>query len=761
MEEKKLRDLIAQMTIKEKVQMLSQKDGRYGKCERLNIAGINPQDNPRGGQDYFRLSKAALNDDDYHPVAYPCTTNIGMSWDTHLSYEIGQAMAKASKANKNYIHCLNRPGVNIKRSPLCGRNFEYFSEDPLHAGKMAAAYIQGVQSENVSACLKHYVANNQEFERMTTNAIISERALREIYLRVFEIAIKKGNPWMMMTSYNRVNGEWVHSNPHLMNILRDEFHYEGVVVSDYLAIHQDKVKAHQNRLDIEMAPVHIHEQELLEAIAMGKVKESQIDESILRILKLYFKLKETEGEKVDINLEEEHQKARIAASESMVLLENDGLLPLQKENQERILVAGALAKDPSYMGGGSAHMNGYKVDIPFEEIQKYQAHVSYTPAYELHEGFPPVDVVNEKLIQEAVKQAEESDIVLFFGGYGYCYEGEGWDRSDILLPESQRLALEALMKTKAKIVLILSAGSAIDLSAYKKKVSAIIYTGYAGEAFGGAISDVLFGLKEPGGRLTETFPMKLEDTPAFLNFGKAFTDHADIMYGEGVFVGYRWYEARKMDVAYPFGHGLSYTTFDIKDFHVSQNTMHKNDKLQVSVTICNTGSRAGSQVLQLYVRNGQRHVISPEKELRAFTKVHLHPGEEKTVSMELDHHAFEYYSETQDRWILEKGDYELVLATSAETIEETWKITFIEGDPAYIYNQNTPLIWFIKNPRFFQILKEHFPAEKQYFFDVTKSKFTTLLYGVPFFRLSEPTMGEPIFTVSEINNIINEMNEIE
>lgn len=759
MEDQKIREIIGQLSLKEKAHMLAQIDGRYGKCERLGIAGINPQDNPRGGQDYFRSGRPRPDDGDYHPVAYPSGTTMGMSWDLKLSYDIGKAMGRAGKANANYIHCLNRPGVNIKRSPLCGRNFEYYGEDPVHSGEMAAAYIQGVQSENVSACLKHYVANNQEFERMTTNSIISERALREIYMRVFEIAIKKGDPWMIMTSYNKLNGQWVNSNTHVMDVLRDEFNYNGVVVSDFLAIHHNKIEAHQNRMDIELAPDVIHSQEILEAISMGKIKESQVDESIFRILKLYFRLAETEGVEVNVDLEEEHGMARIAAQKSMVLLENDGVLPLKRSSHEKILVAGQLAKDPSYMGGGSGHMNGYKIDIPLDEIKKYHSQVDFTPAYELHEGFPPVDVVNTELIQEAVRKAEESDIILFFGGYGYCYEAEGWDRSDILLPESQRKVLEALMKTPAKLVLILSSGSAIDLSAYKENVAAILYAGYAGEAFGGAAADVLFGVAEPGGRLAETFPMKLEHTPAYLNFAGSLVDCPDIMYGEGVFVGYRWYDARKIQTAYPFGHGLSYTSFEIRDIEVSKKELTKEEKVIVSATIRNSGTRAGSQVLQLYVHDRESVILRPEKELRAFTKVYLDPGEERTVTMELDRSAFEFFSNSLNRWVMEAGEFDLILATSAEQIVGVKTITFTEGDTAYVYNQMTPLIWFIKNPKFFQILNEDFPPEKQFVFDVTKCEFTTLLYPAPFFRLREPTMGQPIFSQEEINYIINRMNE--
>lgn len=758
MQESEIKSIIDEMTLTEKVHMLAQKEGRYGKCERLGLSGINPQDNPRGGKDYFRSGKGQIDDGDYHPVAYPSAACMAMSWDEQMVYNIGKAMARACKANPEYVHCLNRPGANIKRSPLCGRNFEYYSEDPVLSGELAGAYIQGVQSENVSACLKHYVANNQEFERMTTNSIMSERALREVYMRVFEIAIKKGKPWMIMTSYNQLNGEWVNSNEYAMKILRDEFGYDGVVVSDFLAIHHNKVAAHENKLDIELAPDVVHSQELIEAVQTGKIDEKILNESVERILKLCCRLQKEEQIKT-YDFVEEHRKAKCAAENSMVLLENHEILPLKKE-QKGILVAGQLAKNPSYMGGGSGHMNGWKIDIPYDEIaERCSCPIAYVSAYELKEGYPPEDIQNEKMLSEAVEAAKKHEIVLFFGGLGYCCESEGWDRNDILLPESQRRVLDAMLKVNPNIILITVSGAALDLHEYKGKIAASLYAGYAGEAFGSAVASVIFGEAEPGGRLAETFPLCLEHTPAYLNFAGSLADEPDIMYGEDVFVGYRWYDARKLGTAYCFGHGLSYTTFEISDFRVDKKEITPQDTIKITATVRNTGTRPGSQVLQLYVRDQECITQRPLKELKAFSKVFLNPGERKTVEMTLDYKAFEFFSNSLKRWVIENGSFEVLLGVSAEEILCSETVTMSGGSQVYTYDEMTPLVWFIKNPRFFEILSEEFPAEKADIFDVTKSEFTILLYPLPFFKLKEPIMEQPIFTEEEINHIIRRMNE--
>lgn len=752
-----IREIISQLTLEEKCYLCAQKDGSFGRIERLGCKGNVPQDNPRNGEDYYR-SGMGENDGKYHPVAFPPCASIGMSWDRELAYETGRYLAIEGKANPEKVTWIFRPGVNIKRSPLCGRNFEYISEDPVASGELAAAYIRGMQSEGVAATLKHFVCNNQEFERMTTNSLVSERTLREIYLKPFEIALKKGRPWSVMTSYNQVNGQWVNSNPHLMQILREEFSYDGVVVSDFAAIHHNKVEAHRNRMDIELAPNVVHSEELLNAVNNGKIDEKLLDEALYRVLSLCARLEDTPACEAD--MAELHESAREAAEKSIVLLENKGVLPLKPESREKLLVVGSLAENPSYMGGGSGHMNGWRIDKPLAEIEKRCAHpVAFAKGYESVTGYPPEDVVNPELLEEAARKAAEADTVIVFAGLDYCYESEGYDRRDILLPESQRLLLERLMRANGNIVLVVSAGSVIDLSAYKDKLAAIVYTGYAGEAFGSAIANILFGLAEPGGRLSESFPLCLEHSPAALNFAEDQMDMQNVSYGEGVFVGYRWYEARKLPVAYPFGHGLSYTKFEIKDCALSSETMRAGEGLDVNLRVKNVGARRGSQVIQVYVGDEKSSVRRPPKELKAFHKLTLDPGEERKLTVHLDTDAFSFFSEQQNKWITESGFFSVYIGLSSQNILWQGRVNMTEGEPGIVYTRMTPLVWFLKSERFMALMKQTCPPELYHVFEMEKYDGTALIAPLPFYKMAENYLGQVLMTDEQIDSILRYMNE--
>ncbi len=755
--EQEYREEVKSLTLEEKAWLLGQKGGSFGRVEKLGRAGNVPQDNPRNGMDYFR-SGMGENDGQYHPVAFPPAASLGLSWDCGLAREVGRMTALEGRANPEKVTWIFRPGVNIKRSPLCGRNFEYISEDPVLAGELAGSYIQGMQEEGVAATLKHYICNNQEFERMTTNSVVDNRTLHEIYLKPFEIAIKKGNPWSVMSSYNMVNGEWVNSNEEVMKMLREELGYEGVVVSDFAAIHHNKVKGHVNGLDIELAPDGIHSQELIDAVRRGELSESALDEALIRVFKLCDKLAETPG--CELDMEEMHVKAREAAEQSVVLLKNDGVLPVSPKTRERLLVVGNLAVNPSYMGGGSGHMNGYRIDKPLEEIRAIAGcEVDFAKGYETKGGWPPVDVSNEALIEEAVEKAKESDVVFFFAGLEYCYESEGYDRADILLPESQRMLLGRLLDLECKVILIASCGSVLDLSAYAQKAGAVIYTGLAGEAFGGAIARILFGMAEPGGRLAETFPMCLEHTPAYLNFVPELMDKRDVVYGEGIYVGYRWYDMRKLPVLYPFGYGLSYTTFELSEPKLDKSRMTPRDSLTVSVKVKNTGKRAGSQVIQVYVRDVEAVVRRPKKELKAFTKVWLEPGEEREVGLKLKEDAFAFYSPQQRKWIVESGTFEIMVGTSVADIVFTETVEMTDGMKGIVYTEMTPLVWFMKNPKFMEIVRTEFPKETYDMLRQETFEWACLIMPLPFYKMTEPYLGQSLFTKDEVAYLLRRMNE--
>ncbi len=755
---KKTREILSQLTLEEKCSLCAQADGSFGRIPRLNLKGSVPQDNPRGGEDYFRTGRPVEGDGKYHPVAFPSDACLAMSWDEELACETGAYFAQECRANPDLINWLFRPGVNIKRSPLCGRNFEYFSEDPVLAGELAGSYIQGLQENGVAATLKHYICNNQEFERMTTNSIVSERALREIYLRAFEIAIQKGNPLSIMSSYNQVNGEWVNSNQHICDLLRKDLGYEGVVVSDFAAVHRNKIAAHNcGMMDIELAPVDVHSDELLEAVKAGKVKEETIDAGLERVLDLVDRLYATTPAEAD--MEVLHEAACRTAEQCIVLLQNNGILPLSKK-QENLLVVGGLAENPSYMGGGSGHMNGYKVETYLDVIRAVVPEAAYEPGYQLVEKMHPVEPGVPELISSAVKAAEKADKVIVFAGLGYCYESEGYDRKDIQLPEGQKLLLDELVKVNSNVILVLSCASVLDITPWADKVAAVVYNSLGGEAVAPATVNVIFGDAEPGGRLAESWPVAEGHMPAYMNFTRECQDKPDVMYGEDIYVGYRWYEKRGLPVLYPFGHGLSYTEFEIGKPSVSKSDITPEDTLEVTVPVKNTGSRAGSQVIQLYVSHDTESACDrPVKALKAFAKVRLEPGESKELTIKLDRKAFEYFSVNLNRWIVENGGYTLHIGISTADILYRVPVLISGGEAGFLYTEMTPLTWFMASEKFFRILGENFPPEVSGMMDRNAGGWADLLSPLPFYKTTEPYMGTAMFTREQADFILKKMNE--
>ena len=752
------KSILSRLTLEEKCRLCAQEDGSFGRVKRLGLPGSVPQDNPRGGADYFRSGRPKDGDGQYHPAAFPSDACLAMSWDEDLAYQTGVFFAQECRANPFLINWLFRPGVNIKRSPLCGRNFEYFSEDPVLAGELAGSFIQGLQDNQVAATLKHYICNNQEFERMTTNAVVSERALQEIYLQAFEIAIQKGHPLSVMSSYNQVNGEWVNSNRHVCDLLRKQLGFEGVVVSDFAAVHHNKIKAHQyGMMDIELAPVSVHSEELLNAVKNGEIDEETIDRSLERVFDLTEQLQKTSP--VQVDMKALHEEARKAAEQCMVLLKNDGILPMAHE-QNNLLVVGALAEDPSYMGGGSGHMNGYRIDSYLDEIRKIVPDTAYEPGYKLIQGWPPKENTDPELIKKAVKAAEKADAVIVFAGLGYCYESEGYDRADIQLPPGQQALLDALLEVNSSVILVLSCASVLDISRWNDRLSAVLYNSLGGEAVASATVNVLFGNAAPGGRLAETWPVCEEHTPAYMNFTRAGQDKADVIYGEDIYPGYRWYEKRKLPVLYPFGHGLSYTSFEIGKPVLSSRTFTPDAVLQISVPVTNTGDRTGSQVLQLYISHDSASICDhPVKELKAFSKVLLKSGESKTVVFTLDRKAFEFFAPGQNRWIMEDGAYSVCIGTSSAEILYRETVMTEGGDVPFVYTDMTPLAWFVASEKYHRILQENFPPEIDRMMDQDTFEWCCLILPLPFYKVTEPYMGAPMMTKEQMEFVLKKMNE--
>ena len=745
--------IIARLTLEEKCALCGQADGSFGRVERLGLAGSVPQDNPRGGGDYFTSGAPKEGDGEYHPVAFPTTASLAMSWDRDLSCATGSYFAQECRANPaGPVNWLFRPGVNIKRSPLCGRNFEYFSEDPVLAGKLAGAYIRGVQSQGVAATLKHYLCNNQEFERMTTDAVVSETALREIYLRAFQIALEEGAPWSVMSSYNKVNGEWVNSNPHVCELLRRDLGYEGVVVSDFAAVHRNKAAAHAcGMMDAELAPTEIHSGELAEAVRSGLVREADIDRSLERLLDLTERLSRLSPAEID--LPALHEQARKAAEDCTALLQNDGTLPLTP-GAEGLLVLGALAEKPVFMGGGSAHMNGWRVDSPLEALRTFAPGLDYAEGYPVAVGFPPAEKTDEALLQKALEQAKAAKTLLVFAGLSFGYESEGYDRADLSLPEPQRALLDALCELGKPLILVLCAGSVVDVSPWAEKCAAIVYPGLGGEAVGTALANVLFGVSEPGGRLAETWPVREEDCPAYTGFARSLTDEPRVVYGEDVFVGYRWFDRRKLTPLFPFGHGLSYTQFEFGQAVLSAPVWREGEPVTLRVPVRNTGSRPGCAVVQLYVsRPG-----GPDKELKDFAKLRLAPGEAGEAVFTLNRRALEHFAPGREKWIVSEGEYRISVGRSAGDILQTLPLRVESGELPFVCTEMTPLSWLLYNEKFYRVLEGLSPEAAVSLRGMAASEFGPLVVGLPFYKLSEGFTGPAAFTPEDIRRIVEEMN---
>ena len=754
-------EIVRNMSVMEKIRCCALYQDRFGNVERLGTA-YRCCDNPSGGwSDYFRLSREEIEKaEHFWGTSFPQAAAVGAAWNPELARQIGEAQGK--ECRKAGINIILRPGVNMKRSPLNGRNFEYYSEDPWLTSELAASYINGVQSMKVGANLKHYACNNQEYERMTTNAVVDERTLNELYLRVFQLVLQKSAPWTLMTSYNKINGKWAFENKYVMDRLQKDFGFDGLVMSDAFAVHyeEDKIAGHICGLDAELAEEDNHVDLLLDAFNTGAFPEEVLDRIARRVLTCYYKTCVKDEPVPEVDLAAHHALARKAAAEGAVLLENDGILPLDENCEKKIAVIGAFAREPSNMGGGSGHMNGHTLDIPYDELEKVMGKDSfaYAEGYQIEIGFPPGDVERSDLVAEAAELAKEADLLILFTGYPYGVEGEGYSRPDLMLPKSQRDMLDAVLAVNTNAILIVNTGAPVDLSAYKNKVRAILQGGYAGEAAGGAAVDILFGKSEPGGRLPETYPARVQDTPSYLSFPKYPDVMPDVVYGEGIYIGYRWYDAKDLPVQYPFGYGLSYTTFAYSDLKTDVSQLDANGSVTVSFKVKNTGKRAGSDVAQIYVHDVVSGMNRPVKELRAFQKVFLQPGEEQEVSLTLDRRAFEFYTPALHRWVVEEGDFEIMLGRSSRDILDSVTVTVHSKDKLKRFSGKTQIGDFIKDPRFKDAISG---AEEKVrdFLDPDKNPVLPLGVAIPFGQFCDADIGQGKLPKALIQDVCAKLNE--
>ncbi|TCN40524.1 beta-glucosidase [Kribbella orskensis] len=633
--------------------------------ERAGIPRVMVTDGPHGlrkqpgDADHVGLSGSVP------ATCFPTASALASSFDTDLLYRVGEALGRECRAEQ--VGVLLGPGVNIKRSPLCGRNFEYFSEDPLVAGVLAAAAVRGVQSQGVGTSLKHFAANNQETDRLRVSADVDERTLREIYLPAFERVVTEAQPWTVMCSYNKINGTYASQHHWLLTeVLRDEWGFEGMVVSDWGAV-ADRVAALAAGLDLEMPPnLQTSDAQIIEAVQSGALDEAVLDTAVTRVLNLVDRTTTDKGDPLD--LEAHHALARAAARDCLVLLRNDDtILPLTPEPGSTLAVIGEFARTPRYQGAGSSQVNPTKVETALDELTRAAEGVTVAFAAGFGLGTTADD---ESLAQEAVELASRAHTVVAFLGLPASDESEGFDRDHLDLPASQTALVVRLVAANPRLVVVLANGSAIRLDGWEHHAKAVLETWLGGQAAGGAIADVLLGTANPSGRLAETLPLRLEDNPSYLNFPG---DSGHVRYGEGVFVGYRGYDALAREVSYPFGHGLSYTTFEYADLVVEQTGSHAAGDLAISVkcNVTNTGQRAGKEVVQLYVGAPDASVARPIRELKSFAKVDLAPGETTQVELMLGSRDLSYWSELHHRWVLEAGRFDLAVGASSRDLRLT------------------------------------------------------------------------------------------
>jgi len=687
--------LLKEMTLEEKASLLTGLDIWHLKgIGRLNVPTIMVADGPHG------LRKQA--DDTDHlgaggsvvATCFPTACATACSFDRDLLRQLGEALGK--EARQENVQVVLGPGANIKRSPLCGRNFEYFSEDPCLSGDLAAAWIQGVESQGVGTSLKHFAANNQETRRMSIDAQISQRALREIYLASFERAVKGGKPGTVMCSYNRINGVYASQNPWLLTqVLRRQWGFEGATITDWGAC-SDHVAGVAAGMDVEMPAMNTaHDQQMVRTVKEGLISEDVVTQAAERVLRLIVKYTEDLPVAQPFTLEEHHHLARKISRETMVLLKNEGsLLPLA--GSKRIAFIGEFAQTPRYQGSGSSHINAYKLTGALEAVRSVQE-VTYARGFDSKS-----DSTDPNLIREAVEQARASYACVLFIGLPESHESEGFDRTHLKLPDNQLALVDAVCAACARVAVVLHTGAPVLLPFYNK-VQAILCAYLGGQAVGGAAVDLLFGAVNPSGKLPETWPMRLEGTPSYLSFPG---DDIKVRYEEDVFVGYRWYDKRRMSVRFPFGFGLSYTSFAYSNLRLSHETLAQGGNLQVQVDITNAGSRAGKEVVQLYVQAPRGNVPRPDRELRAFEKVPLEPGQTRTLSFTLTRRDFSYWEERIEDFHAPGGSYVILIgASSVDTrLRKAVQLEAPEALPLYV-DINTPLGDILAVPKYAAVLQ--------------------------------------------------------
>ncbi|MBQ8094505.1 MAG: glycoside hydrolase family 3 C-terminal domain-containing protein [Clostridia bacterium] len=655
-----IKEQIAQMTLEEKVSLLSGADFWHTRSiPRLGIEGVMVSDGPHGLRKQDDAGDHLGINESIKAVCFPAACASTASFDRSLVHELGEAIGDECQHEQVAINL--GPAINIKRSPLCGRNFEYMSEDPYLAGEMAVDLIKGIQSRNIGVSVKHFAANDQEHRRMSSDSVVDERTLREIYLPAFEASVKRGKAWTLMCSYNKVNGTYASENKWLLtDLLRNEWGFDGYVMSDWGAVSKRPCGVEAG-LDLEMPGSNgINDAEVLKAVHDGRLDEKYVDICVEHILTVHERYLKNRKPETPWNQEADHALAGKLAADCLVLLKNeDGILPLS--DADSVAVIGEFAVKPRYQGGGSSHINSFKVTSLMEALSD-KTGVTYAQGYNINS----IDE-DEALTTEALKVAAAASKVVLVAGLPDSFESEGYDRKHMQMPANQNALIEKIAAVNPNIIVLLYNGSPVEMP-WNDKVKGIIEGYLAGQNVGTANRAVLYGEVNPSGRLPETMPIRLEDTPCYLSYGG---EGNTAVYNEGIFVGYRYYDKKKMAVLYPFGYGLSYTTFDYSNLKLSADSIKDTDELTVCVDVTNTGKVAGKEVVQLYVSDRESSVFRPVRELKGFDKVELQPGETKTVVFKLDKRAFAYWSTEIHDWYVESGAFEIQIGHNSRDIALT------------------------------------------------------------------------------------------
>lgn len=706
-------EIVNKMTLEQKAAFVSGLDYWHtqGNSE-LGLPSINITDGPHGLRKKNENKKASEGiglGNSVPATCFPPASTSSCSWDPELVALAGEALGE--ECLKEKVSVVLGPGMNIKRSPVCGRNFEYFSEDPVLTGKIAAGLVKGVQSKGIGTSLKHFACNSQEAYRMIVDEVVDERALRELYLSAFEIAVKEAKPWTVMNSYNRINGEYASQNEYLQEkVLRKEWGFDGLIVTDW-GSSVDRIPGLNFGTDLEMpSSGGYNTKKVIEAVKNGELSEDILNKRVDTVVDLILKSKPALEKGCDFSFDAHHEIARKVAEGSMVLLKNnDNILPLSKN--AKIAVIGELAAAPRYQGAGSSVINPTRLDNALDSLKKLGANVTYAKGYEKSK-----DEINDTLFNEAKKAAADADVAVVFVGLTEEFEGEGYDRLNIEMPKSHNALIAEIAKVNSNIAVVLAGGSVINLP-WINEVKALLNSGLGGQATGSAVANILTGIVNPSGKTSETYPLSFSDNPTFGNYpgGPVTSEHR-----ESVYIGYRYYDTAKKDVLFPFGFGLSYTTFEYSDLKVSSESAKDTDKISVTFKVTNTGNVDGAEVTQLYIADKSSTIYRPEKELRHFSKVFLKAGETKEVTFELSFRDFAFFNVNSGAFQVESGEFDILVAASSRDIRLVKTINITSDNTTAIpdYSASAPAYYTadiasIDNTQFEAVLGRHLPCAQR------------------------------------------------